>query len=63
MSTLETPPLLSVPEVALILRVSAVTVRRLIARGELPALRVAGQLRVDRYELQNYIYGPEEQRQ
>jgi excisionase family DNA binding protein len=41
-------PLLSVDEAADALRVSPKTVRRLIARGELPALRVGRQLRIGR---------------
>lgn len=32
------------------------TVRRLIARGELPALRVGGQVRIDPLELAEFLY-------
>ena len=39
-------PLLSVDEAAEALRVSTKTVRRLIARGELSAVRVGRQLRI-----------------
>jgi excisionase family DNA binding protein len=39
-------PLLLLPEVATALRVSVPTVRRLISRGELDAVRVGGQIRV-----------------
>ncbi len=39
--------------------VSRSTAYRLIERGELPAVRVGGQLRVDRDELREYIYGEE----
>jgi excisionase family DNA binding protein len=52
-------PLLSVPEVAERLAVSSSTVRRLIASGSLPAVRIGGQVRVDRSELFAYVFGPE----
>lgn len=51
-------PLLTVEETAERLRVSERTVRRLIGRAELPALRVGGQLRVDSGELDAWLYGP-----
>jgi excisionase family DNA binding protein len=60
MTTVETPTLLSVRDVAAHLRVSRATAYRLIHAGELPAVRVGGQLRVDRDELNNYIYGEEQ---
>jgi excisionase family DNA binding protein len=41
-----TPPLLSLPEVAMALRCSVPTCRRLISRGELGALKICGQIRV-----------------
>jgi len=46
-----TPPLLTVHEVAALLNVSTKTVRRMIARNELPAHRIGGQLRVTRSDL------------
>ena len=51
--------MLSVDEAASILRVSRATAYRLIGSGELPAVRVGGQLRVDRGELDQYVYGEE----
>jgi excisionase family DNA binding protein len=51
--------LLPLCEVADELAVSERTVRRLIGRGELPALRVGGQIRVERSELDAWIYSPE----
>ncbi len=54
-------PLLSVCEAAQLMGVSRGTAYRLIERGELPAVRVGGQLRVDRDELREYIYGGESQ--
>jgi excisionase family DNA binding protein len=47
--------MLTVEEVADILRVSTQTVRRLIDDGELKALRVRGQWRVRREDLDEYI--------
>lgn len=49
--------LLTVPEVADAMKVSAKTVRRLIKRGDLPAYRVGerGQLRVEERELERYV--------
>jgi excisionase family DNA binding protein len=56
METLEIPALLSVQEAAAHLRISKATAYRLIAAGEVPAVRVGGQLRVDRDELREYLY-------
>jgi excisionase family DNA binding protein len=50
-STAETSRLLTIPETAERLRVSRVTVYRQIRSGDLPALKVGGQLRVDQDEL------------
>lgn len=49
--------LLTVPEVALAIRVSEKTVRRLIKRGDLQAYRLGerGQIRVDERELERYV--------
>jgi excisionase family DNA binding protein len=52
--------LLTVREVADRLKLSEKSVRRRIARGELPAVRLGGrgtQLRVDERELDQYVYG------
>src|SRR5215211_8456845 len=57
MTTLEKPEtLLNIPAVAARLDVSVPTVRRLIRRGDLPALRVGGQLRIDPHELEAWLY-------
>ena len=52
--------LLTVHETAELLRVSDQTVRRLIARGTLPALQLDGKgssLRIDPRELSAWLYG------
>jgi excisionase family DNA binding protein len=49
--------LLTVAETAAKLHVSEKTVRRLIAKGSLPALRVGGAVRVDPLELDDFLYG------
>jgi excisionase family DNA binding protein len=51
------PPLLTVSEVAERLRVSVKTVRRLVERGQVPALRVGTQIRIDRDEFDAWLYG------
>jgi excisionase family DNA binding protein len=55
-------PLLSVSETAQLLGVSTKQIRRLIARGELPALQLGGKasaIRIDRDELRQWLYeGP-----
>jgi excisionase family DNA binding protein len=48
-------PLLTTDEVATILRVDAVTVRRMVQRGELEAYRVAGEYRFSTDLLQAYL--------
>ncbi len=57
MLTVATTPLLSVDETATILRVSRATTYRLINHGELHAVRVGAQLRIDPTELHRYLYG------
>jgi len=60
LSTTETSRLLTIPETADRLRVSRVTVYRLISSGQLPALKVGGALRVDENELREWLYGATE---
>ena len=48
-------PLLTTDDVAAILRVEAVTVRRMVQRGELDAYRVAGEYRFSTDLLQEYL--------
>lgn len=50
--------LLTVPEAAMLLRVSAPTVRRLARTGQLPSLRVGKQIRVERDELKHLRQPP-----
>lgn len=47
------PTLLTTEEAAAYLRCSVVTIRRAIARGELPAVRLGDVLRIARTELDN----------
>ena len=49
-NTMRLPPMLSVDETARNLNVSTKTVRRLIARGELPAHRLGSFLRISQEE-------------
>ena len=49
-------PLMTVPQTAQRLNVSEKTVRRLIEAELLPALRVGGSVRVDRGELEDWLY-------
>ena len=57
MNTVATPRmLLNIPAVADRLDVSVPTVRRLIRRGELPALRAGSQIRIDPYELEAWLF-------
>lgn len=56
MTPLDQPrKLLSIPTTAGRLDVSITTVRRLIRRGELPALRVGTQFRIDPDELEEWL--------
>jgi excisionase family DNA binding protein len=59
MSTVEVPNLLSLAEVAMKLGVSAATVRRIEASGDLPAVRVRRQLRFDPADVRAYLGMPE----
>jgi excisionase family DNA binding protein len=59
MNTLEHQRLLTISETAERLKVSTVTVRRLIRRGELPAVQLGGKgsaVRVAEAELDNWLY-------
>ena len=49
--------LMTVPQTAARLNVSEKTVRRLIDADILPALRVGGSIRIDRGELEEWLYG------
>jgi excisionase family DNA binding protein len=49
-------PLLTVAQVADQLSVSEKTVRRLVAREELPAVRVGHAIRVDRAQLTHWVF-------
>jgi excisionase family DNA binding protein len=66
MSAVETrPALLTVPEVAMLLRQSRASVYRKIANGTIPAVRLTdehGPLRVPRAELVQWIYSEPETR-
>ncbi len=48
-------PLLTTEDVANFLRVDVVTVRRLVAKGELPAYKVGGEYRCMRREIEDYV--------
>ena len=51
-----TEPLLTVDEVAQLTKLNSRTIRRLIARGELPSVRpVRGSVRVDPRDLRAYL--------
>jgi excisionase family DNA binding protein len=49
--------LMTTEEVAELLRLDAVTVRRLVARGELPAYRIAGEYRFTPSGVENFVEG------
>ena len=51
--------LLRIDDAARRLNVSKATVYRLIKRGQLPAVRVGGQIRLDPAELERYVYEEE----
>ena len=55
----ETQPLVSITEAARRMGVSRATAYRLVTRGDLPAVKVGAQLRIDPIELHSYIYGLE----
>ncbi len=55
MHTFAPSRLLTVQETAERLAVSVDTIRRLIARGELPALKVGKQIRLDPLELEKWV--------
>ena len=50
-----TGPLMTVAEVADVLRVSNMTVYRLIKAGEMPALRVGKNYRIREHDLETYL--------
>jgi excisionase family DNA binding protein len=51
------PQLLTIRQVAELLRVSKRTVKRLISRKELPALKIGGQRRIRASQLAKWIEG------
>lgn len=54
-ATADTAPLLSVREAAARLAVSPATVRRWIAGGEMPALRIGNSVRIDPERLADWL--------
>jgi excisionase family DNA binding protein len=48
---------LTVPETAERLRVSPKTIYRLVWNGQLPALRIGSQIRIDERELEGWLNG------
>jgi excisionase family DNA binding protein len=60
-TALDRSPLLKIPEAASRLRVSEVTVRRLIGRGEIKTVRVGSQLRIPADDLEAWLFSPEPQ--
>jgi len=57
MSTVITQPLLSVPQAAELLSISVRTVYTLVDRGELPSIRVGGQIRFVPSVLESWLTG------
>lgn len=55
MVAVATDPLLRTAEVARALSVSPRTVVRLVASGQMPGVRIGGQIRVSRTELAKYL--------
>ena len=53
----ENPRLLTVSEVATALRVSNMTVYRLVSAGELPALRIGRCVRLRSEDVEHYLSG------
>jgi len=47
--------MLTVKEVAALLRVSKMSVHRFIAKGSLPAVRVGGQFRIEPADVDRYL--------
>jgi excisionase family DNA binding protein len=63
MSVIDKTCLLTIREVASVLGVSEVTVRRKVANGELPAVRLGGKhsaVRVDPEDLEAWLYADTE---
>lgn len=54
------PAYLSVQEVAELFRVHPQSIRRAIHRGELPAVKIAGSIRISRSELEEHLRRREE---
>jgi excisionase family DNA binding protein len=56
-TTADAPQLLNVPETADYLRLCEMTVYRMLERGELPGVKVAGRWRVRRVDLDALLAG------
>ena len=50
------PALLTIPEVAALLRVSTRTVSRLISSGDLPSIKIGRSVRIDREAVNQVVY-------
>jgi excisionase family DNA binding protein len=57
MSTVEQPELLTLGELAVYLRVSRTTAYQLVTTGKVPAVKVGGQWRIPRAELDRQLSG------
>ena len=58
----ERTQLMTVADVAKRCNISTVTVRRLVRNGDLPFIRVGGQLRFDRDQLEQWLVEQRQQR-
>jgi excisionase family DNA binding protein len=54
--TVQASPLLTIRDVAERLNCSDKQVRRLVSRGELPALKLGAAVRIDEHELAAWLY-------
>jgi excisionase family DNA binding protein len=57
MSTVKQPEFLTLGELALYLRVSRTTAYQLVTTGKVPAVKVGGQWRIPRMELERQLSG------
>ena len=57
MATLTQPrPLLTIPDAAFRLALSEKTIRRRVASGELPAVRLGARIRIDQDDLERWLH-------